>query len=145
MFSLIEDAVSDVMTDLLDLAANKLVMHGKLVYIIPSMTDFDLQSDLPQHPCLTLLYCCYQPLQTNLGRSVVCMEKVLEYDESKREFYRANIWKNGVKSAEKIINLRERLTEEARKRPGWEEKAEHRRKKRKEMREERKKLKSSNS
>lgn len=135
--------VSDVMKDLLDLAADKLKMNGKLVYIIPSMNDFDINTDLPQHPCLNLTYCCYQPLQTNLGRSVVCMEKIAEYDETQRQYYRDNIWKNGVDSAEKIINLRERLVEEARKRPGYVEKAEYRKKKRRQLKDERKKLKSS--
>ena len=64
-------AVSDVMSDLLDVAARTLVMGGRLVYIIPSFSDFDEDSDLPRHECLKTVHICYQPLSAELGRRVV--------------------------------------------------------------------------
>ena len=63
--------VSDVMADLLDMAARTLVMNGRLVYIIPSFKDFDVNTDLPQHECLELVHVCYQPLSLELGRRMV--------------------------------------------------------------------------
>jgi tRNA (guanine10-N2)-methyltransferase len=134
-------AVSDVMGDLLDVASKTLVMGGRLVYIIPSMTGFDVETDLPRHDCLKLLYVCYQPLQTELGRRVVVMEKVEEYDSSQRDRYLSNIWVNGPESAEKCANIRERLIEAARLKPGYEEKAAYRKKKRQETKEAKKKAK----
>ena len=116
-------------------------MGGRLVYIIPSMTGFDVETDLPRHDCLKLLYVCYQPLQTELGRRVVVMEKVEEYDSSQRDRYLSNIWVNGPESAEKCANIRERLIEAARLKPGYEEKAAYRKKKRQETKEAKKKAK----
>lgn len=134
-------AVSDVMADLLDVSARTLVMGGRLVYIIPSMTDFDPKTDLPRHDCLECIHICYQPLQINLGRRMVTMKKVREYDESQRENYLAKTWVNGPESAEKCANIREKLIEAARLKPGYEEKSELRRKKRKAKKEELKKMK----
>ena len=68
-------AVSDVMADLLDMAAQMLVLHGRLVYIIPSYTDFDPESDFPRHPCWQTLYISYEPLSMESGRRLVVMEK----------------------------------------------------------------------
>ena len=134
-------AVSDVMSDLLDVSAKTLVMKARLVYIIPSMTDFDVDTDLPRHECLRLVYVCYQPLQVKLGRRVVVMEKVKEYDVSQRDRYLSNVWVNGPESAEKCANIREKLIEAARLKPGYEEKAAYRKKKRLETKEANKKAK----
>ena len=105
------------------------------------MTDFDVETDLPRHDCLKLLYVCYQPLQTEYGRRVVVMEKIKEYDSSQREKYLSRIWVNGPESAEKCANIRERLIETARLKPGYEQKAAYRKKKRKETKEAKKKAK----
>jgi len=137
--------VSDVMADLLDVAAQVLHVHGRLVYIIPSMNDFEVNTDLPSHPCLKLVHCCYQPLQMHLGRRVVAMEKIKEYDESQRESYKSSAWVNGPESAEKVANIRERIIEEARKIPGYVEKCAYRAKKRKIKKEENKRQKVNNS
>jgi tRNA (guanine10-N2)-methyltransferase len=128
--------VSDVMADLLNVAAEMLEMHGRLVYIIPSMNDFDFDVDLPRHPCLQVVHCCFQPLQMHLGRRVVAMEKIAEYDDSQRDTYKATAWVNGPESAEKVANIRERILEEARKKPGYLEKCSYRAKKRKLRKEE---------
>lgn len=134
-------AVSDVMADLMDVSARTLIMGGRLVYIIPSMTDFDPLVDLPRHDCLECVHICYQPLGINLGRRMVTMKKVREYDEKIREDYLQRTWVNGPESAEKCANIREKLMEIARSRPGYEEKNQFRKKKRKERKEELKKMK----
>ena len=134
-------AVSDVMTDLLNVAAMTLVMGGRLVYVIPSMLDFDEKVDLPRHECLRLVSICYQPLQTELGRRTVTMEKIKEYDDSKRDQYIEKAWLNGSESAEKVANIRERLIEAAKNKPGYEEKALARKLKRKATKEAKKKAK----
>jgi len=134
-------AVSDVMADLLNVAAMTLVMGGRLTYVIPSMLDFNEEEDLPRHDCLKVVSVCYQPLQTELGRRTVTMEKVKEYDDRKRDEYLEGTWVNGPQSAEKVANIRERLIEAAKKKPGYEEKAAWRKQKRKETKEVKKRAK----
>lgn len=133
--------VSDVMGDLLDVAARTLVMEGRLVYIIPSMQDFNVETDLPSHDCLKLVHVCYQPLQTELGRRIVTMQKVKDYDVSQRSKYLSAVWVNGKESAEKCARIRDRLLEAAKLKPGYEEKAAFRKKKRQETREAKKRAK----
>jgi tRNA (guanine10-N2)-methyltransferase len=129
--------VSDVMADLLDVAARVLVVGGRLVYIIPSFRhNFDPQIDLPQHECLQLEHCCYQPLSIDLGRRMVVMRKVLNYDESKRTAYLSNVWVNGAESAEKCANIREKLQEAAKQKPNYNERKKIRSGKRKRMKQE---------
>lgn len=123
--------VSDVMSDLLDVAARTLVMNGRLVYVIPSFNDFNPDTDLPRHRCLRIVHSCYQPLSAELGRRIVAMRKVEAYDESLRADYLSAIWVNGKESADKCANLRDKIIEAARKKPGYEEKAAIRREKRK--------------
>ena len=123
-------AVSDVMSDLLDVAASTLKMGGRLVYIIPSFQDFDEDTDLPMHDCLELVHTCYQPFSLELGRRIVAMTKISHYEVSKREDYRSTIWKHGAASAEKCANLREKIMEAAKLKPGYEEKAAIRKEKR---------------
>jgi tRNA (guanine10-N2)-methyltransferase len=123
--------VSDVMSDLLNVAAMTLKMGGRLCYVIPSMLDFNEEEDLPRHDCLKLVSVCYQPLQTELGRRTVTMEKVKEYEEEKRQEYVKNTWVNGPQSADKVANIREKLIEAAKKKPDYEEKAAIRKQKRK--------------
>lgn len=133
--------VSDVMADLLDMAARTLVMNGRLVYIIPSFKHFDITTDLPLHECLDLVHVCYQPLSSELGRRMVTMKKTKEYEPIKREAYMAKVWLNGAESAEKCANIRYKIIEAAKKKPGYEEKAAIRKQKRKEHREAKKKAK----
>ena len=133
--------VSDVMADLLDVAARSLVMNGRLVYVIPSMLDFDFKVDLPRHPCLEITYCCYQPLSSELGRRIVTMKKVKDYDETKRLSYMEACWVNGPDSANKCARIREKLLESAKQKPGYERKLAERNKKRKARKVEMKKAK----
>ena len=133
--------VSDVMADLLDMAARTLVMNGRLVYIIPSFADFDPESDLPRHACLRLVHCCYQPLSLELGRRLVVMEKMEEYNVNREDEYRQNVWKNGQASAEKVMAIRAKINEAAKVKPGYEEKLAMRKQKRKQNKEMKKKAK----
>jgi tRNA (guanine10-N2)-methyltransferase len=136
-------AVSDVMSDLLDVAASTLKVGGRLVYIIPSFRDFDEDRDLPRHDCLELIHTCYQPFSSELGRRIVAMTKIADYQISKRDDYRSTIWKFGAESAEKCANLREKIMEAARQKPGYEEKAAIRKEKRKANKEAKKKEKKA--
>jgi len=131
--------VEDVMADLLDVAARTLVTGGRLVYIIPSFAkDFDAAVDLPRHSCLELVHVCFQPLGPDLGRRMVALRKCADYDVSKRAEYRAAVWKNGAASAEKCANLRDKILENAKKKPNYEEKLAIRKAKRKQTKEEKK-------
>lgn len=123
--------VSDVMSDLLDVAARTLVNGGRLVYVIPSFQEFNPETDLPRHDCLELVHYSYQPLSAELGRRIVAMKKIRDYDESLRDTYLSKVWVNGKESAEKCANLRDKILEAAKKKPGYEEKAAIRREKRK--------------
>jgi len=129
------------MSDLLDVAARTLTIGSRLVYIIPSTLDFQVEEDLPFHECLELVHVCYQPLSRVYGRRVVTMKKVIEYDPSKREVYLSRIWKNGAESAEKCANIRDKLIEAAKQRPDYEEKLAFRKQKRKENRQAKKRAK----
>lgn len=60
------------------------------------------------------------------------MKKVIEYDPLRRDDYFEGIWVNGKESAEKCANLREKIWENAKTKPGYEEKAAIRKQKRKE-------------
>lgn len=115
----------------MDVAARTLVLQGRLVYIIPSLSDFDPETDLPHHDCLRLVHSCFQPLSGDLGRRVVVMEKAHDYDLSQREHYLTRVWKHGPQSAEKVANLRHKINEAAKLKPHYEEKLQHRREKRK--------------
>jgi tRNA (guanine10-N2)-methyltransferase len=139
--------VCDVMSDLLDMAARTVVMNGRLVYVIPSFQDFDPKTDLPRHDCLELVHCCYQPLGLELGRRIVTMKKIKDYDPSLRDTYLSTVWVNGRESAEKCANIREKIIEAAKKKPGYEEKAairKHKRKTHNEAKKRMRKLRESN-
>ena len=138
-------SVSDVMADLLDVAARTLVMGGRLVYVIPSFKDFNPEDDLPHHECLKIVHICFQPLGHELGRRLVAMEKVKDYDVSRRDIFMSMVWKNGAESAEKCANIRDKIMENAKKKPHYAEKLAHRKKKRKQNKEEKRKAKRSAS
>lgn len=135
--------VSDVMADLLDVSARTLVKGGRLVYVIPSMQNFDPEADLPRHPCLRVAHVCYQPLSLEFGRRMVAMEKIADYDESQKETYLQYVWKNGPESANKCANLREKILEAAQQKPGYQGKLAARKVKRKQTKEARKRAKTA--
>ncbi|GKY95054.1 hypothetical protein MPSEU_000469700 [Mayamaea pseudoterrestris] len=135
-------SVSDVMADLLDMAARTLRMNGRLVYVIPSFAEFDPNSDLPQHECLQMLHWCYQPLGTELGRRIVVMKKILEYDFSMRHEYLKATWKV-TGAADKVASIRERLIEAAKQKPNYDERLLHRKHKRQQHKEEKRRTKKT--
>eukprot|EP00540_Astrosyne_radiata_P009174 CAMPEP_0116823000 /NCGR_PEP_ID=MMETSP0418-20121206/592_1 /TAXON_ID=1158023 /ORGANISM="Astrosyne radiata, Strain 13vi08-1A" /LENGTH=75 /DNA_ID=CAMNT_0004451199 /DNA_START=93 /DNA_END=320 /DNA_ORIENTATION=+ len=73
------------------------------------------------------------------------MKKVEEFDPSRQEEYRANVWKNGAESAEKCANIREKILEAARQKPGYQEKHAIRKEKRRKHREQKKLAKRKQS
>ncbi|KAJ1967637.1 hypothetical protein IWQ62_001731 [Dispira parvispora] len=73
--------MSEVITDLLEFAARFLVLHGRLVYWLPTVVDEYTPQDIPEHPCLRLLANSEQPFGS-WSRRLVTMEKIREWDES---------------------------------------------------------------
>ncbi|CAM9226791.1 unnamed protein product [Chrysoparadoxa australica] len=67
-------AISDVMADLLVVAADILVLGGRLCYLIPSQYDVALE-DLPKHPCLEMVAHSMQPLG-RVCRRLITMRKI---------------------------------------------------------------------
>ncbi|CAM9211442.1 unnamed protein product, partial [Ectocarpus sp. 6 AP-2014] len=79
--------VEDVLVDLLEVAAQTLVLGGRLCYLLASTWEFDLQRDLPRHPCLELSHHSMQGLTQLLCRRLITMTKTCRYDPLRREEY----------------------------------------------------------
>ena len=60
------------------------------------------------------------------------MKRTKDYDPTRRGQYYERIWVNGKASAEKCANLRDKIWENAKTKPGYEAKAAVRKRKRKE-------------
>lgn len=76
--------LSDIFIDLLNLAAENLVMNGRLVYWLP-VYKLDYTEDvIPQHPCLKLISNCEQTLTAHTSRQLITMEKVKEFEDKDR-------------------------------------------------------------
>ncbi|KAJ1662118.1 hypothetical protein IW140_000803 [Coemansia sp. RSA 1813] len=73
--------MSDVISDLLDLAAEKLVVGGRLVYWLPTVTNEYEPKDIPLHPVLRLVSNSEQPFGS-WSRRLITMEKIAELDRS---------------------------------------------------------------
>ena len=73
--------MSESTRDLLDFAARRLRVGGRLVYWLPSSRDFD-ERNLPQHPCLRHVCHSAQVLSFTLQRVLVTMEKTIAFDPS---------------------------------------------------------------
>lgn len=74
-------SVPDVLTDLLDFSARSLRVGGRLVFWLPTTIEF-LPSDLPTHPCFTLIANSEQKLTYYFARRLITMEKIVDYDPS---------------------------------------------------------------
>ena len=59
-------------------AAQTLVVGGRLCYLLASTWEFDLARDLPRHPCLELSHHSVQGLTQLLCRRLITMTKVKE-------------------------------------------------------------------
>jgi tRNA (guanine10-N2)-methyltransferase len=99
-------AVEDVISDLLVMAARRLRLGGRLVYLIPSAPDWT-DEDLPRHPCLALVASATQLLAktSGLSRKCVAMEKRAEFDPGLPAHRRATWrWAEGTFSFASLLD-----------------------------------------
>ncbi|CAO0802297.1 unnamed protein product [Mucor circinelloides] len=103
--------MSEVLIDLLNFAAENLVLGGRLVYWLPTVVDEYSNADVPQHPCMTLI----SNSEQNFGqwsRRLITMEKVKDWNKEET----ASVEQSVVSEAEKA-EIMEKGTEDP-KRPG---------------------------
>lgn len=73
---------NDVFDDLLDFAAQMLVLYGRLVYWLPVIQKEYDDAQVPTHPCLRLIANTEQSLSGRLARRLITMEKAQAWDPS---------------------------------------------------------------
>ncbi|KAG8444262.1 hypothetical protein GDO86_009446 [Hymenochirus boettgeri] len=73
--------LSDIFLDLLNFAAEFLVIGGRLVYWLPVYRPEYTEEFVPRHPCLKLISNCEQMLSSHTSRRLITMEKVKEFEE----------------------------------------------------------------
>nr|XP_048281403.1 tRNA (guanine(10)-N2)-methyltransferase homolog isoform X2 [Myodes glareolus] len=73
--------LSDMFFDLLNFAAETLVLGGRLVYWLPVYTPEYTEEMVPWHPCLKLISNCEQKLSSHTARRLITMEKVKEFED----------------------------------------------------------------
>ncbi|XP_074920021.1 tRNA (guanine(10)-N(2))-methyltransferase TRMT11 isoform X5 [Chelonoidis abingdonii] len=73
--------LSDIFFDLLNSAAEYLVMGGRLVYWLPVYKPEYTEEIIPRHPCLKLISNCEQMLSSHTSRRLITMEKVKEFED----------------------------------------------------------------
>lgn len=66
--------------DLINFAAETLVLGGRLVYWLPVYTPEYTEKMVPWHPCLRLVSNCEQKLSSHTARRLITMEKVKEFE-----------------------------------------------------------------
>ncbi len=66
---------AQVMRDLLDMAARNLVVGGRLVYLLPSTSEYT-DAEVPVHPCLAVEANSEQKLGQYFSRRLITMRKV---------------------------------------------------------------------
>lgn len=71
--------MSEVVADLLMFAVKFLVLGGRLVYWLPTVTEDYTIDDLPTHPCMELISNCEQAFG-QWSRRLITMEKIKEWD-----------------------------------------------------------------
>ncbi|GBF97951.1 hypothetical protein Rsub_10624 [Raphidocelis subcapitata] len=72
--------LTECVDDLSDLAARLLVEGGRLVYFVPVSPETYDPSELPDHPALTLVSNCEQPLSGRYSRRLLTYAKTAPYD-----------------------------------------------------------------
>ncbi|KAJ2649060.1 hypothetical protein IWW40_003471 [Coemansia sp. RSA 1250] len=73
--------MSDLVSDLLEFAAEKLVVGGRLVYWLPTVADEYDPKDIPEHPALKLVANSEQPFRS-WSRRLITMEKIAPLESS---------------------------------------------------------------
>ncbi|KAE9446940.1 hypothetical protein C3L33_21173, partial [Rhododendron williamsianum] len=74
--------LAECVHDLLDLAAQMLVMGGRLVYFYPVLREDDtIDTNFPEHPCFKLVAACEQILSLRYSRVLLTMVKIGPYTE----------------------------------------------------------------
>jgi tRNA (guanine10-N2)-methyltransferase len=74
-------SVPEVLTDLINFAAKSIVLGGYLVYWLPTTVEYT-ESEVPRHPCFSIVGNSDQPMQMRWSRRMITMEKIIEYNES---------------------------------------------------------------
>ena len=69
-----------VFDELLNFAAETLLLNGRLVYWLPVIQDEYNDDQVPLHPCLHLISNCEQPLSGKLARRLITMVKSKPWD-----------------------------------------------------------------
>ncbi|XP_075059127.1 tRNA (guanine(10)-N(2))-methyltransferase TRMT11 isoform X2 [Mixophyes fleayi] len=73
--------LNDIFLDLLNFAAEFLVVGGRLVYWLPVYKPEYTEEVVPRHPCLKLISNCEQMLSSHTSRRLITMEKVKEFED----------------------------------------------------------------
>ncbi|XP_049585963.1 tRNA (guanine(10)-N2)-methyltransferase homolog isoform X1 [Syngnathus scovelli] len=73
--------MSQILADMLNFSAHRLVMGGRLVYWLPVYRPEYCEEMVPLHPCLRLISNCEQILSSHTSRRLITMEKVREPEE----------------------------------------------------------------
>ena len=98
------DAVFD---ELLDFAAETLLMGGRLVYWLPVIQDEYNHDQVPRHPCLEIIANCEQPLSGKLARRLITMAKVAPWDPTAKATSAKPLESHAGSFREKIFESRE--------------------------------------
>ncbi|XP_052246115.1 tRNA (guanine(10)-N2)-methyltransferase homolog [Dreissena polymorpha] len=77
--------LSDIFRDLLNFAARYLHVNGRLVYWFPVQLHTYAEGNIPSHPCLRLVHNCEQKLNSKVGRRLITMEKVCEFNDDMQD------------------------------------------------------------
>ena len=70
----------EVIYDLLNFAGKYIKIHGRLVYILPCTNEFNIDKDLPQHPCMKCVGNSEQQCQGIMRRRLITMEKYKKWE-----------------------------------------------------------------
>ncbi|PAV84744.1 hypothetical protein WR25_13677 [Diploscapter pachys] len=88
--------LSNTFTDLLNLAASKLVIDGCLSFWYPIVVQTYSEKSLPQHPALKLIFNCLQPLTTKTSRRLLTYKKIREPNSGESGYIPEDMLSNGV-------------------------------------------------
>ena len=75
----------ELMEDFLHLCAKLLKVGGRLVYWLISDLVFNIEEDLPTHPCFKLICISEDRLSTKNSRRLITMEKVKSYKDGMKD------------------------------------------------------------